>query len=265
MHVQDVNTLDEVLEGPATPLFGATLFKAIPPESEDAPWRFAGIASDEDEDVEGDRILKKSIDLTYAKQRGYVNWDHSRSPGDQLGYLTKAEVISKDKLPDLKKAFPDLGDQASVYVEGELYKHVPKAAEVYNIMKSVPNGGTGSLGLSLDGSIARDVRNGGIIKAFVRGVALTAQPVQPKTLVRLRKSLAAYNELSGTDGMPSDLPAAIAGQVVEQLQLLQKSATLSPALDHDKAVLYVLKQRPRWSYELASKIVTYTMEKAKRS
>lgn len=261
MDFQNLLTAEDALAAPAQPLFGATLLlKSVEGEGDDAPWRFSGIASDEETDVDGDVILKKSIDLTYAKQRGYVNWDHSRQPEDQLGYLTKAEVIGASHIKELKKSFPHLSETASVYVEGELYKELPKAKHVYSIMKSTPGGAVG-LGLSLDGAVARDVKNHGVIKAFVRGVAITSQPAQPKTLVRLKKSIQAYAELQEV-GLPADLPAAIAGQVVE---LLQKGTAVPAGMEHDQAVLYVLKQRPRWTYELASKVVNYTMTKSKRS
>lgn len=261
MDFSNILTAEDALAAPAQPLFGATLLlKSVEEQGDDKPWKFSGIASDESTDVDGDVILKKSIDLSYAQQRGYVNWDHSRQPEDQLGFLTKATIIGSKQLSELKKSYPQLADTASVYVEGELYRELPKAQHVYNIMKSTTDGNIG-LGLSLDGAVARDVKNGGVVKAFVRGVAITAQPAQPKTLVRLTKSLQAYSELQDV-GLPADLPAAIAGQVVE---LLQKGAAAPAGMNHDQAVLYVLKQRPAWSYELASKVVTFTMSKSKRS
>lgn len=235
------------------PLCGGLLLKALETD-ESKPWRFNGIASDENEDVEGDSILRKALDLSYAKQRGYVNWDHKRDPEYQIGTLTKADIVPPSQVKELRKAFPQIGSGASVYVEGELYKAVPKAIEVYNIMKSLPEG-TSGLGLSLDGSIARDVKSGGIVRAYVRGVAITAQPVQPLTMLKLKKSLEAYNLIAETAGLPANLPAAIAAEVVEQLK---KSASES-SLSHDQAVMFVLQQRPRWSYDLASKVVSYTL------
>lgn len=240
------------------PLFEGLLLKSfeLTEGGEDKPWSFAGIASDESEDVEGDRILRKSIDLTYANQRGYVNWDHSREPADQIGYLTKATIVPPSQVKELRKAFPQISDSASVYIEGELYKHVPKAVEVFNIMKSCPEG-TPGLGISLDGSVARDAKSGGVVKAYVRGVALTAQPVQTRTLLKLNKSLQLYNQLNETVGLPSDITSSIASEVVTQLQALQKS--VPGGMSVDEAVLFVLKQRPNWNYEVASKVVQYTI------
>lgn len=237
------------------PLFGGTLlFKSIEDGDSEDTWKFSGIASDEDSDVDGDKILKKSLDLTYANQRGYVNWDHRRDPEHQLGYLTKAVVIGKSEATELQKSYPSISETASVYVEGVLYKHLAKAQHVRDIMKSTPLGATG-LGLSLDGSVAKD-QTGGIVKAYVRGVAITPQPCQPKTLLQLRKSLVALTELEG-NGSLADLPAAIANEVVS---LLEKRIPEPVGLSHDQAVLWVLRKRPKWSYELANKLVSYTMD-----
>jgi len=263
MFTSEISTDPSLGEGPSEALFKADLFKAIAPEGDEGPWRFQGIASDENRDQQGDTILRKSLDLSYAAQRGFVNWDHSRQPADQVGFLTGISIITPAKLEALRKSdFPNAPDSASVFVEGEFYKHVPKAVEIRNIMKSV-NGDQGSLGLSLDGKIARDTRNGNIVKAFVHGVAVTAAPVHPLTLVKMCKSLAAYNALAGTEGLPADFAKHVAEEVVKaQQEILAKSDTASRPLTNDEAILFVLKQKPAWSYDLASKVVKYTLYKS---
>lgn len=253
MDFHNVRPLESAFSDTDQPLFTTNLFKATG-ETEEA-WKFSGIASDEDTDVDGDRILKKSIDLSYANARGYVNWDHSREPEYQIGFLTKATIVSSREVEKLRKSgFPNLSETATVYMEGELYKSNPKALAVHEIMKSTPEGASG-LGLSLDGAVARDINSGGIVKAYVRGVAITPQPAQPKTLVRMMKSIQAYNQLQGSADL-ADLPGAIAGQVVE---MLNKATTKTAEMNEDEAVLWVLRQRPNWSYDLAKKVVGFTI------
>jgi len=257
----DSRSLDGVED---VPLVHLSLFmKAVTEaETDDVKWRFHGVASDESEDVDGDAILKKALDLSYAQQRGFVNWDHSRAPRDQIGYLTKATLITKGNREGIERALgKKLETGASVFVEGELYKGVERAAEVRNIMAAA--GESPGLGLSLDGALARDVASGGVVKAFVRGVAITPVPAQAKTLIRLRKSLMGYEAMG--DSLPADLPAEIAGHVIEELE---KSGILnrqviqgdSPRMSFDQAVLWVLKKRPKWSFEIASNVVRYTMQ-----
>lgn len=226
-------------------------------DESDEVWKFAGIASDEEEDIEGDKILRKAVDLSYAKSRGYVNWNHSREPEDQLGYITKADIIEGEGLNSLQESFGiSLSKTASVYMEGELYKGVDKAAEVMKIMTSTPEGAPG-LGLSLDGVMARDVMNKGVVKAFVRGVAITPEPAHPKTLLRLKKSLQGYAMLEGEPNIPIDLPATIADRVVQELRKSMKSEP--KGMTRDQAAFWVLKKRPHWSLELAEHVVDYSM------
>jgi hypothetical protein len=75
-----------------------------------------------------------------------------------------------------------------------------------------------------------------------------------------------YDTIAGLNGqVPSDLPAAIAHAVVQELKKHADEVT-PPKLTHDEAVMFVLKKRPRFSYELASKLVLYTMKQiGKRS
>lgn len=265
---------DDALSLVPVTLVSGLLCKALSQENEDAPLRFAGIASDEDMDVEGDVILRKVIDLSYAQQRGYVNWDHSREPIDQLGFLTKAVIISPKEAEELSISLGvPLKKSASVYVEGELYRHNDKAKEVFKLLKSIPDGAIG-LGLSLDGAVARDKLSKSIVKAYVRGVAITAIPAHANTLIKLRKSLQAYNELEAEGQLTPNLAQEIAMHVVDLMNNAKADQTMGTrsldpgpredpllkALDLDQATLFILKHRPHWTYDLASKVVRYTIE-----
>lgn len=245
------------------PLFSARLLKAE--ANGEGRIKFSGIASHESTDVQGDQILRKHLDLSYANQRGFVNWNHSRDPGLQLGYLTKAVKIGENgnRLSELQKSFPSIDEAATVYVEGELYSHVDKAVEVGKILKSMES--ERGLGLSLDGSLARSTDDGGIVKAYVRGVAITPEPAQPHTLAKMMKSIEFY---SGVDklGLPTDPIAAIIDGIVARIPGVDlvgfaKSATVEELLDTDAAILYVLKERPKWNFELAKKLVDYTISR----
>lgn len=248
---------------PSHPLMAMRLLKAIP-EGADGPWRIRGVASDETQDIEGDRILRKSIDVSYAARRGYVNWDHGKGPADQIGYLTKCEILDEPKIEELSKSIPEITSTSTIYIEGELYKHVKRAQETHDLMKSVPDGAPG-LGLSLDGMLARDKRSMGVVKAFVHGIAITPAPCHPATVAHLKKSLAAYRTLfDGEGALPSDFTAAIADEVMDRLRKHLIGAT-SSSMSHDEAVLFILRKRPRWSYELASRLVKYTQQKTGRS
>lgn len=248
-------------EAPHAPLLDLILVKRAGMEAEDKPWRFAGVASDETTDTEGDEILKKHLDLSYAQQRGYVNWDHSRAPADQLGFLTKATLIEGDERKKLEDELEvPVSPTASVFVEGELYKHVDRSKDVRNILLSVPKG-TPGLGLSLDGTMAKNLETLRVVRAVVRGVAFTPVPAHIRTASALMKSI--QEEERDLLERAGELPDAVAQRVVEALrvELLKKSL---PGLTHDEAVLWVLRKKPHWTYAVASMLVKYTMERSER-
>lgn len=246
------------------------LGKFIPgdrPDSEDpgeGPWRFRGIASDEAPDVEGDEILRRSLDLGYAASRGFVNWNHGTDPEDQIGWLDRAELVSPRDVPRLED---DLGvalsKTATVFVEGSLYKYVKRAEAVASLLKSAPPGK--GLGLSLQGEMARDPKDLRILKAFVRGVAITQVPAHPRTLVSLAKSLkgGGMQKEAGKGLSPEEL-REVAGLVSGSLAAeLRKSLGIPEPrpLTRDEAILTVLKNRPHWTYAVAAGAVDHVMHK----
>lgn len=239
-----INSIADSLELlPESLAEGRILAKSV--KEDEVSWRFSGIASDEGQDIEGDVILKKSIDLSYAKERGFVNWNHSRSPEDQLGYLTKASLVDEELRKSLADQFGfDPGPTASVYIEGTLYKHVTRSKSVFEILKSTePTSDFVGLGLSLDGVVARDIESGGVVKAYVRGVAITPAPVHTRTLCALLKSLKGYS-----------------GREEEQLI---KSLAGAGGFSEEEATQWLLRQRPNWTYRFAQQVVKYTINRKK--
>lgn len=220
-------------------------------------WKFSGIASDEEADEVGDTLLRKSLDVSYAATRGFVNWDHKTEPAFQIGYLTKCEILGKADIPKLEKSLGvSLSPTASVYVEGELYRHNEHAIDVQRIMKSVPGGIPTALGLSLDGAMAREKASGEIVKAFVRGVAITHKPAHSKTLLQLRKSIEDFSVEAATELADPALAEKIATIVREEL----RKSVGGQQMSVDQAILWVLQKRPTWNYDVASKFVHYTIQ-----
>lgn len=224
-------------------LFVTPHFRLLKATKDDAlaEWRFGGIASAESVDVDGDSLLRKNLDISYLQKRGYVNWDHSRDPLNQLGYCTKAEVVSVDQLPELESLLGiPLEKSASIYVEGVLYKHNPRAKEVFDLLKSIPEGQEGSLGLSVEGGMIR-AEDGGVKRAMVRGIAITPAPTHPDTLCRLMKALSSpVNTGVGYDGTVEGVEASFI---------------------FNDAVVRLLEMRPKLPLELAKRIVQFTIDR----
>jgi hypothetical protein len=54
----------------------------------------------------------------------------------------------------------------------------------------------------------------------------------------------------------------VATQVVELLRRSVPQAEPAKRMDEDQAVLWLLRQRPNWTYDLARKVVRYTIQKS---
>lgn len=225
-----------------TPLFEAklTLLKSVSPDKEDELPRFGGIASSEDTDVEGDVILRKMLDISYISKRGYVNWNHSPDPENQLGYTTRAEVIKAGDVPRYEDLLQvTLNKSASLYVEGVFYKESEKAMHVHRLLKSIPPGQDGAIGLSVEGGVLRTSE--GVSRAIIRGVAITPSPAQPDTLCRLMKSLSL------------GVSSPVDGVMVE--------AIINKGLTESEAIVKVLELRPHFTLDLAKLMVRHLFDK----
>jgi hypothetical protein len=248
--------------------------EADPTDASEGPWRFSGVASDESPDVDDDEILRKTLDLTYANQRGFVNWEHSSAPEDQVGWLEKAELIPPGQVKKFAERIGGgikLSKTATVYVEGFLRKYVDRARHVANLLKSSPPGK--GVGLSLQGALARDGKSGNIVKALVRGVAITAVPAHPNTLVSLAKSLRAGEarpvQKSAGDEMVVQVSLDkefLRAEIARQVEALRSPGEGGRTLTRAEAVEVIGNRNPHWPYELVDRAVEYAIQtRAKES
>ena len=179
-----------------------------------------------------------------------------------MGFLTKAELIDPKQLSKYEKALGvELSKTATVFVEGELYKYVDKAEAVANLLKSAPAGK--GLGLSLQGAIARDPENDDVLKAFVRGVAITAIPAHPRTLAQLAKSLGKVEKPEGTESLCDSLDPSVKHYVDEQIQELRCSiqGPETPLFKREQALMWILRRYPQITLPTAEQIFEYALKK----
>jgi hypothetical protein len=133
-----------------------------------------------------------------------------------------------------------LAKGASLYVEGELYRESAQAQHVYRMLKSIPQGTQGALGMSVEGGVQR-TKTGGVHRAIVRGVAITPAPAHPETLCRLVKSLSL------------DVTTAVEGVVAED--------AIKKGLTESEAIVRLMELRPNYPLGLAKKIVQFVFAK----
>lgn len=148
-------------------------------EKDEDEWIVQGIASTDDEDLQGETVDQNGLDISMLKAgRGLFNFDHQKGPENVLGQIEDAEFINKDG----KKA---------LMVKGYLFKHSERAKAFHNILKSLKKANGPRVHMSIEGKVLqRDFSdNKAIKKARIDKVALTLDPVNPYTYAELVKSL----------------------------------------------------------------------------
>jgi hypothetical protein len=138
-----------------------------------------GIASTEAEDQQGEVVLQEKMDCSYLIEKGYLNWNHSHAPEDQIG--KPLEVIKMEGGPETPNNRP------CTFFRALLLEGVPRADAVWNLAKSLENthgvGNNRSLGFSVEGGVR--VRQGNIlVETVVRHMAATHEPVNAQAVAR---------------------------------------------------------------------------------
>lgn len=138
-----------------------------------------GIASTEDKDQQGEVVMQDKMDCDYLLDKGYVNWNHSHAPEDQIG--KPLEVI---KLPGGKDT---PGGKPATFFKAALFEGMPRADAVWALSKAIEDSqGVGAdrmLGFSVEGGVR--TRQGHIlVETVVRHMAVTHEPVNAQSTAR---------------------------------------------------------------------------------
>lgn len=180
------------------------VMKGSADDAEAMTGRIGGLVSTEALDQQGDRLMQKGIDWSYALDKGWFNYEHKAGPENVLGH---PEVI----VEAMHKGEP------ATKVEGVLYLHKPKAREIYETALAMQKSSTRRrLGFSVEGKV--EARDGDrIMKSKVLNIAITAHPVNADARLDVLKSLAAtasigYQAPAGMGGSLSPLiPQSLSG------------------------------------------------------
>lgn len=138
-----------------------------------------GIASTEDKDQQGEIVLQEKMDCSYLLEKGYLNWNHSHSPEDQIG--KPLEVIKMEGGPDTPAGRP------CTFFRALLLDGVPRADAVWQLALSLQRahgiGSDRSLGFSVEGGVR--LREGNLlVETVVRHMAATHEPVNAQSVAR---------------------------------------------------------------------------------
>lgn len=138
-----------------------------------------GIASTEDKDQQGEIVMQDKMDCSYLLEKGYLNWNHSHSPEDQIG--KPLEVIKLPGGPNTP------GGRPATFFKATLFEGMPRADAVWNLSKALENaqgvGGDRALGFSVEGGVR--MREGHVlVETVVRHMAVTHEPVNAQSTAR---------------------------------------------------------------------------------
>jgi hypothetical protein len=138
-----------------------------------------GIASTEDKDQQGEIVMQDKMDCSYLLEKGYLNWNHSHSPEDQIG--KPLEVIKMEGGPTTPNGKP------CTFFRALLFDGVPRADAVWQLAKALSDtqgvGNDRSLGFSVEGGVR--MRQGHmLVETVVRHMAATHEPVNAQSVAR---------------------------------------------------------------------------------
>ncbi len=131
--------------------------------------KIGGTVSSEARDQQGEKVYRDGMDFSYFMKHGWYNYEHAPGPDNVLGEPERIRETTE-------KGFP------ATAVEGFLYLHKPKAAEIYETAQSMRKAQSmRRLGYSVEGAVLQrhPANKCDIVKSRVLNVAITAHPVHP--------------------------------------------------------------------------------------
>lgn len=138
-----------------------------------------GIASTEEKDQQGEVVMQEKMDCSYLLEKGYLNWNHSHAPEDQIG--KPLEVVKMPGGPETP------GGKPATFFRALLLEGVARADAVWALSKALEtSAGVGTdraLGFSVEGGVR--VRQGNLlVETVVRHMAATHEPVNAQSVAR---------------------------------------------------------------------------------
>ncbi len=159
-----------------------------------------GIASTEDVDAQGERVLQEGIDFGPLLKDGFINADHQPGFENIIGQPLEARITTVD------------GGKPAMFLKAVIFEGPARANAVWDLLNSLEKGRaegttTRRLGWSVEGQVSE--RRGNLIaKSVVRHVALTHQPVAIGTFAEFAKSMVKAQTISSSSGA-TDAPLAL--------------------------------------------------------
>lgn len=190
-----------------------------------------GFCSTEDLDRQEEVVVAKGLDFTEYVNYGWFNDNHRQGTADKVGYPTLAELR-----------------KGRWWTAGNLLTDYPLAEQIWTLVKSLhKSNAPRRLGFSIEGKVLLRDHGNRILKAKIRNVAITGDPVNTACLFSiLAKSFAPVDDVVRASENVSKVVRSV-GQTAEAA--LTKSMTFVEAVDR------LHKLRPDVSRSLCRAVV----------
>lgn len=204
----------------------------------DKVMRLGGIASTEATDTDGQNLIPSGFDISYLKSRGFINWNHKKSPDDIIGEPSKAMIT-----------------KSGLYVEADLYPDSDLAKRVYklaNVLKK--NSSKRRLGFSIEGkAIECDPLNPNkVTKAMITNIAITPSPKNPTSIIDIVKGDVDWRTLQEAINTEDD-EELMPEEVIDDLKILNDKKKKEKPLSKGEVYDYLFDNIPVITIENAGK------------
>lgn len=190
--------------------------------------RIRGYASTPDKDRQNEQLVQKGLDISDFVDFGWFNYDHDNSI--IIGYPDKDNTRI---------------DSHGFYVEGELLKGVEMADKVWDTAVALQKSNAPRrMGFSVEGKVLERGQDGKILKAKVYNVAITPNPINPKsTWDAIVKSFAEGAEIIGASaGYSTVVGDENSGGVLKKESLEDSLKNLSYLIGSDHVAQMKLRE-----------------------
>ena len=149
-----------------------------------------GIASTEDRDLQSEILKSNGLNISALNEgKGIFNYDHKEGPENVIGKVEEADITDQ-----------------GLQVQGYLFKDHDRGKAFLQILKSLKPKDKHRVQMSVEGKILErsGIDSKVITKANITKVALTLDPVNPKTYTELVKSFLGNTITGNPDGISKD-------------------------------------------------------------
>lgn len=209
--------------------------------------KLGGIASTDATDTDGQNLIPSGFDISYLKDRGFVNWNHYKTPENIIGEPSKATIT-----------------KAGLYVEANLYPESELAKKVYRLATVLQkNSSKRRLGFSIEGKALEcdPINPNRVTKAMITNIAITPSPKNPTSIINIVKGEVDWRKEEETEAEVSTEILEEAEKFLSKGEIYDQLFDLIPVITIETAGKFYKKIKD-FTMATKKKITSELLEKA---